>query len=140
VDSSPAFEAKGEPLGKSGLSDRALRAFDVVAHAVKLEGRGVNIPNAVARRRETVPRLADAAWIDERRTGESKGIDPVFVRHSAIRKPKDPRHVRVTMKADPAVKQLEVRVCHRGVEHVFINMVARTGVTEQNVVFEMAVW
>src|SRR5256885_16315287 len=83
--------------------------------------------------------MAVEAWMGERGNGESKGNDPEFVRYDTFRNPKAPSHARVTMKAAPAVKQLEVRMCHRGVEHVFINMVARTGVNVQNVVFEMAV-
>src|SRR5438477_8237915 len=47
--------------------------------------------------------------------------------------------MRMAMKADAAVEQFEVRMRHRGVEHVFINVVARTGVDEQHTMFEMAV-
>ena len=44
------------------------------------------------------------------------------------------------VKADAAIEQLEVGMCDRGIEHVFIDVVARAGMNQQHVMFKMAVW
>src|SRR5207248_2644029 len=98
--SSAAFEAKGEALGKSGFPYGALRSLDVVAHTAELEGFGLDVPHAIAGGRQTVPRLTNAAGIDQRGSAETECVHAVFVSHRTIRQPKYARHMRVAVKAD----------------------------------------
>src|SRR5207249_3608361 len=87
--SSPAFEAKGEPLRKPGFSDRTLRPLDVVAHTAELDRLLVHIPDPVAGGGQSVAWLSDAPWVHQRRPAQRKGVHAILVRHGAVRHAED---------------------------------------------------
>src|SRR5262249_22017962 len=132
--SSPGFEAKGKPLGEPGFPDGALRALDVVANAPEFKAVPVDVPDAVARRRQAVSGLAHAARVDKGGPNEWKSIDAVFVGHGVIGHSEDPWYMGVAVETDAPIEQLQVRVCNSRVQDVLINVVARTRVHEQYVV------
>src|SRR4029077_5844790 len=115
-DSSAGFESKREAFRELCLPDRALRAFDVVAHSPELKCLPLDVPDAVARGRAAVPWLADAAWVHQSRTFQTEGVHPVLVSDLTVSEPKYPRYMRMPVKANSAVEQLEVGVRDGGVE------------------------
>src|SRR5437870_13469787 len=61
------------------------------------------------------------------------------MRHGSTRHAEYAGDVCVTVKAHATVEQLEVGLRHGCVENVFVDVVARTRMDEQDVVFKMAV-
>src|ERR1700687_2516865 len=137
--SSPGFESECEACRKLGFPDRPLCALDVVPHAPELERLLVRVPDAIARGWASVPWLTDAAGVHQGRPLEAERVDAVFVSDRAFGCPKYSRHVRMTVKTQTTVQQLEVRVRHGSVENVLIDVIARTCVYEENILLDMAV-
>src|SRR6202043_592786 len=95
--------------------------------------------DAVARGRAAVPWLADAAWVHQSRTLQTEGVHPVLVSDLTVSEPKYPRYMRMPVKANSAVEQLEVGVRDGGVEHVLVDVIARAGMDQEDVLFDVAV-
>src|SRR5206468_1555760 len=89
--------------------------------------------DAVASHRYAITRLADAAGIHKRGAGESESVHSVIVGDLAVREAEYARHVRVAVKAQLAAQQLEVCMRDRTVEDVFVDVIARAGVDQQDV-------
>src|SRR5438046_3534722 len=118
---------------------RLLCTSEGPADGPELEGSLVDVPDAVARHRYAITRLADAAGIHKRGAGESERVHSVIVGDLAVREAEYARHVRVAVKAQLAAQQLEVSVRDRTVEDVFVNVIARAGVDQQDVLLGVAV-
>ncbi len=58
--------------------------------------------------------------------------------HLPVGQPEYAGNMRVSVETDAAIEKFEVRERHCGIEDVFVNVVTRTGVDEQNVMFDVA--
>src|SRR5579859_2756343 len=136
--SSSGFEAKRKAFWEIGFAYRLLGASYVVRDTAELERSVIHVPDSVAGHWYAVARLADAAGVDQGRSGEAESVYAVVVRDLPVEQPEYPRHVGVAVKADLILEQLQVGVGHGGVEHIFVDVIAGACMDEQDLLLGLA--